>query len=204
MILLRLSAHRRSRCRAIRCPSLHRRRVLAQFRRVRENYHMMDDEFQLPILEALYLADTTVAPSTSAHSCAEVETAASHASRCMLREIALVATETPPFARNPLATNLVSFVKSDSTHWRSASWRDSDVGYATGASRWTSTRSGRRGARVDREHTRRRCARSGSPIVSSPLPPRAAQITALGVGSPTPPRFFERSTFGRAHARCSS
>jgi hypothetical protein len=34
--------------------------------------------------------------------------------------------------REPVATNLVSFVKRDSTHWRSASWRDSDAGYANG------------------------------------------------------------------------
>ena len=36
------------------------------------------------------------------------------------------------FAQNPVATNLVSFVRRDSTHWQSASWRDSDVGYANG------------------------------------------------------------------------
>ena len=50
----------------------------------------------------------------------------------MLREMALVSKETQPFAENPVATNLVSFVKHDSTHWQSASWRDSDVGYANG------------------------------------------------------------------------
>jgi hypothetical protein len=46
--------------------------------------------------------------------------------------MALVATETRAFAQNPTATNLVSFVRHDSTHWQSASWRDSDVGYANG------------------------------------------------------------------------
>ena len=39
---------------------------------------------------------------------------------------------TRPYAEAPTATNLVSFVKRDSTHWRSASWRDSDAGYASG------------------------------------------------------------------------
>jgi hypothetical protein len=43
-----------------------------------------------------------------------------------------VATETQPFAQNPIAMNLVSFVRRDSTHWQSASWRDSEVGYANG------------------------------------------------------------------------
>ena len=50
----------------------------------------------------------------------------------MLRELALVAAETRPYARDPKAINLVSFVKRDATHWRSASWRDSDAGYANG------------------------------------------------------------------------
>jgi hypothetical protein len=50
----------------------------------------------------------------------------------MFREMALVAAETRPYAQDPRPTNLVSFVKRDSTHWRSASWRDSDAGYANG------------------------------------------------------------------------
>jgi hypothetical protein len=108
------------------------RRVLSQLRRVRENYHMMDDEFQLPVLEALYLADTTTsAQRKRAFLLRKASGGESHLA-LMLREIALVARETKPFADNPIATNLVSFVKSDSTHWRSASWRDSDVGYANG------------------------------------------------------------------------
>src|SRR5256885_7733284 len=36
------------------------REILRELRRTSENYHMMDDEFQLPVLEALYLADSTV------------------------------------------------------------------------------------------------------------------------------------------------
>ena len=36
------------------------REVLGQLQQVRENYHMIDDEFQLPVLAARYLADSTV------------------------------------------------------------------------------------------------------------------------------------------------
>jgi len=108
------------------------RRVLSQLRRVRENYHMMDDEFQLPVLEALYLADSAVPPTRKRAFLLQKASGGESHLALMLREIALVATETKPFAQNPIATNLVSFVKSDSTHWRSASWRDSDVGYANG------------------------------------------------------------------------
>ena len=34
------------------------REVLADLQRTRENYHMIDDEFQLPVLAARYLADS--------------------------------------------------------------------------------------------------------------------------------------------------
>jgi hypothetical protein len=108
------------------------REILRELRRVRENYHMMDDEFQLPVLEALYLADSTVpAERKRAFLLARTGNGESHLT-LMLREMALVATETRAFAQNPIATNLVSFVRRDSTHWQSASWRDSDVGYANG------------------------------------------------------------------------
>src|SRR5439155_5458004 len=52
--------------------------------------------------------------------------------RLMLREMALVAAETRPYADDAQPMNLVSFVRRDSTHWRAASWRDSDAGYANG------------------------------------------------------------------------
>jgi hypothetical protein len=108
------------------------REVLRQLRKVRENYHMMDDEFQLPVLEALYLADSTVPNERKrAFLLVKSRNGESHLA-LMLREMALVATETHPFVQNPIATNLVGFPKLDSTRWRSASWRDSDVGYANG------------------------------------------------------------------------
>ena len=102
--------------------------------KVRENYHMLDDEFQLPILEARYLADSDGPGRPEARrSCSKRRARRRRrGSRCMFRELALVAAETRPYARDPTPTNLVSFVKRDSTHWRSASWRDSDAGYANG------------------------------------------------------------------------
>ena len=50
----------------------------------------------------------------------------------MLREMALVASLARPYAEEPRAIHRVSFAKRDATHWRSASWRDSDAGYAGG------------------------------------------------------------------------
>jgi hypothetical protein len=119
------------------------RGLLASLHATRENYHMLDDEFQLPVLTARYLADSAVAASrkrafllATADSAGHRDPAGSGDSpsrlALLLRELAVVAAETRPYAEGPKATNLVSFVKRDSTHWRSASWRDSDAGYANG------------------------------------------------------------------------
>ena len=107
------------------------REVLASLQKVRENYHMIDDEFQLPVLAARYLADTSVSADRKRAFLLDHTDDGSRLSR-LLREMALVATITRPYAEAPTALNLVSFVKRDSTHWRSASWRDSDAGYANG------------------------------------------------------------------------
>lgn len=49
-----------------------------------------------------------------------------------MRELALVAQLTQPYASEPKPENLVSFAARDSGRWASASWRDSEVGYAGG------------------------------------------------------------------------
>jgi hypothetical protein len=137
------------------------RGVLASLHDTRENYHMLDDEFQLPVLVARYLADSSVpaprkrafllgsagdrddaggvsgdgsAGDGSAGDASADDGSSGGASRLalLLRELAVVAAETRPYVDDPQVTNLVSFVRRDSTHWRSASWRDSDAGYANG------------------------------------------------------------------------
>jgi hypothetical protein len=131
------------------------RGLLASLPATRENYHMLDDEFQLPVLTARYLVDSSVAPfrkrafllaragdtrppvhdtgdSTGRRDSADDSIRGDSRLALLLRELAVVAGETRPYADDPRATNLVSFVKRDSTHWRSASWRDSDAGYANG------------------------------------------------------------------------
>jgi hypothetical protein len=119
------------------------RAVLARLQTTRENYHMRDDEFQLPVLAARYLADPSVPASRKRAFLLESagggdaggsRPASGGGSRLalLLRELAVVAAETRPYAGDPRAANLVSFVRRDSAHWRSASWRDSDAGYANG------------------------------------------------------------------------
>ncbi|HEX3232966.1 MAG TPA: hypothetical protein VHR41_02130 [Gemmatimonadales bacterium] len=99
---------------------------------IRENYHMMDDEFQLVVLEARYLADSSIPADRKRSFLLARPNGGATRVGLMLREMALVASETRPYVEDPTAMNLVSFVKRDSTHWRSASWRDSDAGYANG------------------------------------------------------------------------
>jgi hypothetical protein len=108
------------------------REVLSRLQATRENYHMVDDEYQLPVVAARYLADSTV-PAARKRAFL-LDTAGGAGSRLarMLREMALVATQTRAYAKDPRALNLISFPKRDSMHRRSASWRDSDAGYAGG------------------------------------------------------------------------
>ena len=106
--------------------------VLRDVRRVRENYHMIDDEFQLPVLAARWLADPHVTPERKrAFLLDKTDNGESRAAR-LLRELALVSRMTAAYVANPIATNLVSFAPRDSACWSSASWRDSGAGYACG------------------------------------------------------------------------
>ena len=106
--------------------------ALANLQKTRENYHMIDDEFQLPVLVAGYLADTTVSSGQKRAFLFDSSDGRGPRLALLLRELALVSAWTTPYVRDPRATNLVSFPKRDATHWRSASWRDSDAGYAGG------------------------------------------------------------------------
>ena len=107
------------------------RAVLRDLRRVRENYHMIDAEFQLPIVEARWLGDAAVSSDRKRAFLLDSTEGSPRLGR-MLRELALLAEITAPYAQRPDATNLVSFAPRDSGRWASQSWRDSNVGYAGG------------------------------------------------------------------------
>src|SRR5688500_19783349 len=93
---------------------------------------MLDDEFQLPVLAARYLANPSI---TSARKLAFM-TDSSDGGRSrvalLLRELGLVARLAEPYARAPIVENLVASPRLDSSQWRSVSWRDSNAGYANG------------------------------------------------------------------------
>ncbi|MEA2762324.1 MAG: hypothetical protein QOD47_1608 [Gemmatimonadaceae bacterium] len=108
------------------------RSLLADLQRVRENYHMRDDEFQLPVVAARYLTNPAV--STARKRAFLLDTSDGRGSRLglLMRELGLVATLAAPYGRDPVVQNLIASPRLDSTHWRSISWRDSNAGYANG------------------------------------------------------------------------
>jgi hypothetical protein len=107
------------------------RQVLRDHRCVRENYHMIDDEFQLPVLAARWLSDPDVPAERKRAWLVDSSDGGGSRLDRLLREFALVARWTAPYVANPSASNLVSFPPRDAT-WSSASWRDSGAGYAGG------------------------------------------------------------------------
>ena len=107
------------------------RSILADLQRVRENYHMRDDEFQLPVVVARYLNNPAV---TTARKRAFLDSLDGRGTRVglLMRELSLVAWLAAPYARDPIVQNLIGSPRLDSNQWRSISWRDSNAGYANG------------------------------------------------------------------------
>ena len=107
------------------------RSILADLQKVRENYNMLDDEFQLPVLAARYLANPAI---PAARKLAFMTDSSNGSTRValLMRELGLVARLAEPYARDSVVSNLVASPPIDSTQWRSVSWRDSNAGYANG------------------------------------------------------------------------
>ena len=108
------------------------RALLVDLQKVRENYHMRDDEFQLPVLAARYLANPAVSTAQKRAFLMDSSDGKGPRVALLLRELALVAKLAAPYGRDPVVQNLVASPRLDSTHWRSISWRDSNAGYANG------------------------------------------------------------------------
>lgn len=108
------------------------RDILSDLQKVRENYHMLDDEFQLPVLVARYLADDSVSSRRKRAFLMDSSEGRGSRAALLFRELGLVTTLAAPYARDPIAGNLVGSPRLDSTRWRPVSWRDSNAGYANG------------------------------------------------------------------------
>ncbi|HEY3257583.1 MAG TPA: hypothetical protein VGJ64_01905, partial [Gemmatimonadaceae bacterium] len=108
------------------------RALLVNLQKVRENYHMLDDEFQLPVLTARYLTNPAVPAARKIAFLMDSADGRGPRVLLLLRELALVSRLAEPYGRDPKVENLVGSPRIDSTHWRSVSWRDSGAGYANG------------------------------------------------------------------------
>jgi len=94
---------------------------------VRENYVMVDDDFQLPVVAARYLGDQRVSAARKRAFLLEER----HLQR-LVSNLAYVTQQAAAYTRNPVATNLVGFPRDAEGRWISASWRDSRAGYGGG------------------------------------------------------------------------
>ena len=99
--------------------------LLRDLQRTRENYWMVDDDFQLPVVAGRYFADARVPDARKKRFVARWGSA-------LRKNLSYVAAQSAAYTRQPTATNLVSF-KRDPDGWcHPGSWRDSRVGYAGG------------------------------------------------------------------------
>ncbi|HEX5074281.1 MAG TPA: hypothetical protein VFW03_13785 [Gemmatimonadaceae bacterium] len=110
--------------------------VLGDLRRTRENYHMIDDEFQLAVLAGRWLADSAVTAQHKREFLADSSDGGGSRLARLVRELGLVTRMTAAYAADPIPTNLVSFEPADSGRWSPASWRDSGAGYGGGLGRY--------------------------------------------------------------------
>jgi hypothetical protein len=99
--------------------------ILQDLQRTRENYNMIDDDFQLPVLIGRYLNNPQVEYQKKRMFLEKwIKT--------ILKNFAYVSQASRAYVENPDAMHLVSFPRLEDGRWMSASWRDSGAGYAGG------------------------------------------------------------------------
>lgn len=107
-------------------------RLLEDLQAVRENYHMVDDDFQLAVLVDRYLSRPDVPAVRKRRFLTEAAGAGGSRLDALVRNLAFMAELSRPYAEEPAATNLVSFFRRDDAGWLPGSWRDSRAGYGSG------------------------------------------------------------------------
>ncbi len=108
------------------------RELLGDLQAVRENYHMVDDDFQLAVLVDRYLSRPDV-PVERKHRFLTAEAGGGRSRLdALILSLAFMAELTRPYAEEPTTSNLVSFFHRDTEGWLPGSWRDSRAGYGNG------------------------------------------------------------------------
>ncbi len=108
------------------------RELLANLQAVRENYRMVDDDFQLPVLADRYLSRADVPAERKRRFLTGAAGPGGSRLDALVRNLAFVSELAHPYAERPTATNLVSFFHRDDEGWLPGSWRDSRAGYGNG------------------------------------------------------------------------
>jgi len=99
--------------------------LLRDLQKTRENYWMVDDDFQLPVVAGHYFANARV-PDARKRAFVRRWGAA------LRKNLEYVMHQAAPYAHDPIPTNLVSFKRDPDGYCHPGSWRDSRVGYAGG------------------------------------------------------------------------
>jgi hypothetical protein len=99
--------------------------LLKNLQATRENYWMVDDDFQLPVVAGRYFADASVPTARKRAFVVRWGDA-------LRKNLAYVMHRAAPYFHDPVATNLVSFKRDADGYCHPGSWRDSRVGYAGG------------------------------------------------------------------------
>ncbi len=99
--------------------------LLRNLQATRENYWMVDDDFQLPVVAGHYFANGAV-PNVRKRAFVR------RWGDALRKNIGYVMHRAAPYAHDPVATNLVSFKRDADGYCHPGSWRDSRVGYAGG------------------------------------------------------------------------
>ncbi|MFQ6114251.1 MAG: hypothetical protein ACE5NG_09195 [bacterium] len=109
-------------------------KLLADLQAVTENYRMLDDDFQLPVLAARYLTRADIPTERKREFLKAASGKGNGTSRLnlLMRNLLYVTNRLHFYVENPVPENLVGFPKVDGDRWFSGSWRDSRAGYANG------------------------------------------------------------------------
>ncbi len=93
------------------------RALLGDLQATRENYWMVDDDFQLPVVAGHYFADPRVADTRK-------RAFARRWGAALRKNIGYVMHRAAPYAHDPVATNLVSFKRDADGYCHPGSWRN--------------------------------------------------------------------------------
>jgi len=106
--------------------------LLSNLQDVRENYRMIDDDFQLPVLVDRYLARPDVPAERKQRFLRASNGGGIRRVDALIHNLALLAQRARPYADQPAAPSLVGFGYRDERGFLPASWRDSRAGYGNG------------------------------------------------------------------------